>query len=771
MLLQRLFSFASMAALISTALAKPVVVKGDSWEVPEAVRPLNHLEVRNPMAEARSQYLEKRLSGEVNLRNSWVEKSLFSSSVGGVSISARCVECHIDGTVSVDLSNENLINPVLRMDFVGVKAWIELGLIVTGGKTFTLNLYTSQSPIGIGFPGLNVGVLLFVDLVLDVDAEIDITGGFYVELANNSFIEAALLKGELEQTAFKGVGIQSIPVKVKHGDVMLTAALRVRVQAGVEADVIGTSAVVAVYANIIEFVLNLQVTAPNCYLEATEHFNVNIGAYADVELLFFDIAGPTASTTLYNSPTLTQCLIASKPASTGTLSMTGGVIGGNPSAPASLVSEYMSTTAARAMITPAPVNSSDPYALLPGALAAAQNSAPVSAQPIATGNSSDPYALLPGAIGVSKTLLLGSSRAATHSLHTGSADPYALLPGALGVAKSSGAATGSYPAGSNSTGIYIASTRGSTIAVTPSAPPAIIIKSYNPGLVNAPSSSALSTSTGYGINHVGPTAIPGLDSKSFSSKATDTYPYGSYTPSSATSTARYPAHNATLTAHATGPVTGIPYGTAGVDHEHPPIGPSTVVTMTICAVHVVNCPPEFAQLVTVTKALLGHPEATSLTTSTGADGIITTTSETPTGTKAPFVFPAKCTPLIPLEVPIVNIYVPPLDAVIPDSPSLNIIDYGYEQIIQDAAGNETTVMFDTATPMPMAIPTGGLSNSAYQPVPKIKEYNAHTTSASVSASAPAITADSVVLSSALNVRHSLTSVLGSFAAVFAIVLL
>ncbi|KAL2886221.1 hypothetical protein HOO65_060051 [Ceratocystis lukuohia] len=700
MLFQRLFSLASVASLLGSAMAKPVVVKSDTWEVPEAVRPLNHIEIRDPMVEARSQYLEKRLSGKLDL-----SKSLIDNTAGGIRISARCVECQTQGTVNFQLTNEDVINPVLRIDFTSVKAWIEVGLIVSGGKAFSLNLYSSQTPIGIGVPGLNIGVLLFVDLVIDVDAEIDMTGGFFVELAENSYIEAALLKGQLEQTAFKGVGVQSIPVKVKYFDVLLTASLRVRVQAGVEAKFAGTTAVVGVYANVIEFVLSLEVVDNDCYFEATEHFNVNIGAYAKLELLFFKVGAPTASTTLFRSPTLTQCIEETKPTTMNRImTKSGQVIGDSPT------SNY-------------PLITSPP------------------------GDASDPSALLPGSISASKTMPPGTGITKGTGLPTG--NPYAMPSGVLGAEKPTG--------GVGSTGLPYYSNRTNT-AVAPSAAYTLSTKlSSRPAI----STATRASSPEYGGKGSGIAAVPYPTSDSYSPKATGTYGQRPYAPSAAASGPSYPVYNATITSHAGTQATGIPYGTA------PPIA-GDVYTITMCAVHAINCPAEYVQYITVTR-----PYESSQTSSAA------TVTEAPTTSRAPFQFPTNCTSLEPLETPIVNVYVPPPDAVMPDSQSLNIIDYGYEQIIHNAAGNETTILLETATAINVAptvipvVPSGLSGDGGFNALPKIKEYEGSNTKTTASASVSAFPPSSsdVVQSSALILRSSFGGVMASLVAMFAVTVL
>jgi hypothetical protein len=96
---------------------------------------------------------------------------------------------------------------------------------------------------------------------------------------------------------------------------------------------IGAGALVGIYANLIEFVAVLDST-PTCALRGREWFDLNVGAYArlDVVVDFKTIGAiPTISTTLLNSPTLTQCWIERSPHETSGPLPTSDVSGRPPS--------------------------------------------------------------------------------------------------------------------------------------------------------------------------------------------------------------------------------------------------------------------------------------------------------------------------------------------------------------------------------------------------------------------------------------------------------
>lgn len=85
----------------------------------------------------------------------------------------------------------------------------------------------------------------------------------------------------------EGLQSQSLPVTVVSGKGTFKADLRLRVQAGAEASLdifgIGAGAVVGIYANIIEFVAVIEET-PSCPLEADFWWDLNVGAYAHLDV-------------------------------------------------------------------------------------------------------------------------------------------------------------------------------------------------------------------------------------------------------------------------------------------------------------------------------------------------------------------------------------------------------------------------------------------------------------------------------------------------------
>ncbi|KAI1429347.1 hypothetical protein F5Y12DRAFT_482182 [Xylaria sp. FL1777] len=281
--------------------------------------------VREGIKFARSQDVEKRASADFSLERSWNNEVLFggawndtspdSNTAEHAEVSVTCLSCYTHGTVTAKVTDEHFLKPRLRLGFSGVEAYASLGVRASAGQTFSLNLFASNSPVGIGISGLDVGVVFFVDLVFSLSEAIDLTAGFQVSVPDDAYIEADIFKGDIDDSAFGGLSSQSLPVTVVSGTATFKADLRLRVQAGAEASIdlfgIGAGAVIGIYANMIEFVAVIEKT-PTCDLETEIWWDVNVGAYAHLDVVVdYTTLGPvpTVSTTLLAAETISSCWV------------------------------------------------------------------------------------------------------------------------------------------------------------------------------------------------------------------------------------------------------------------------------------------------------------------------------------------------------------------------------------------------------------------------------------------------------------------------------
>lgn len=85
--------------------------------------------------------------------------------------------------VELDLHNiTGLPGASIHFEFDDLELYLELDVKLSAGATYTLNLYTSETPEGISVPGVTIGAVFSVDLILITDAEIDIGSGIHIKL-------------------------------------------------------------------------------------------------------------------------------------------------------------------------------------------------------------------------------------------------------------------------------------------------------------------------------------------------------------------------------------------------------------------------------------------------------------------------------------------------------------------------------------------------------------------------------------------------------------
>ncbi|KAK6850290.1 hypothetical protein PG995_014123 [Apiospora arundinis] len=332
MLFQRSFAAALLAAVGCLASPTPPL------EVSMLTSDQTDAMVLEGINLAHTSQLERRLKADFSMAKKWNHEVLFDggyawkqdNSAETVGLAITCLDCETKGSVTAKLW-EDLLHPSLRLQFNGVEAYILLGLNASTSTTVSVNLFASNTPIGLHYPGLSVGVVFFVDLVFTLDAHIDMSGGFYVKLADDAFLQADIFKGDVKDYFFDGIKSKSLPITVATGSgATFKADLRLRVQVGAEAKLktfgIGAGAAMGIYANLVEFVAAIE-TTPTCALETREWFDLNVGAYARLDVVVdYKTLGlvPTVSTTLLSAPTLTQCWIPQK--SSGLVGLPGKTI-------------------------------------------------------------------------------------------------------------------------------------------------------------------------------------------------------------------------------------------------------------------------------------------------------------------------------------------------------------------------------------------------------------------------------------------------------------
>jgi hypothetical protein len=76
----------------------------------------------------------------------------------------------------------------LQIEFNDLEIYVELETILLG-PTFTINLFTSDTPLGLGYANTQLGVTFTIDLIVNASTEIDIFNGFHLKLEDNLSIQ------------------------------------------------------------------------------------------------------------------------------------------------------------------------------------------------------------------------------------------------------------------------------------------------------------------------------------------------------------------------------------------------------------------------------------------------------------------------------------------------------------------------------------------------------------------------------------------------------
>ncbi|KAH8692049.1 hypothetical protein BGW36DRAFT_303514 [Talaromyces proteolyticus] len=224
----------------------------------------------------------------------------------------------------------------LKFQFDGLELYMLLDTTLSVGATYTLNLFTSKDPIGIAIgENLLLGVVFAIDLILDVNAEIDIRSGFHIKLDDGAALDINMFNTDVANIALKGGHFEFLPVRVSNAGATFSAILRLSIHAGLETGERGltvdghtfgnfsTGIEVGVFINVAEFITN--VTTPtvsdsnsSCEIQVMEEYRFAVGAEAGATLAVDKHSwGPSPETTIpiwYT--TLEACAAQTTPSTT-----------------------------------------------------------------------------------------------------------------------------------------------------------------------------------------------------------------------------------------------------------------------------------------------------------------------------------------------------------------------------------------------------------------------------------------------------------------------
>ncbi|KAM5354788.1 hypothetical protein ACJ41O_001434 [Fusarium nematophilum] len=258
---------------------------------------------------ARRGLFDGDLFGEVEDHTEDLNWSEINTAIGDLTnfpdFNVDCNECRLSGSIQTSLKDSEL-----RITFTETSALVNISLAIGAGDEQIIPIWNIG---GINF-GKGLGLGLFLELVISLDGELEATGGFQFTIPAGSGVSASL-DGDIVNPNFDAVDGDLLPWDVTRGSGTLKVSLRLRTELGLNSKVVDLPANTAVglYLNLVEYVVvfDNEEDDPACPLEATESWNINAGAYAEVNVDLDAITlgiEPTKSTTFFTVPASTLCL-------------------------------------------------------------------------------------------------------------------------------------------------------------------------------------------------------------------------------------------------------------------------------------------------------------------------------------------------------------------------------------------------------------------------------------------------------------------------------
>ncbi|KAI1120970.1 hypothetical protein F5Y10DRAFT_257324 [Nemania abortiva] len=211
--------------------------------------------------------------------------------------------------VSFDVDIPDIPECRLSLQFDELELYMLLDTVLSAGASYTLNIYSSKTPIGIAIDSETfVGVIASIDLLLAADADIDISSGLHIKVDDGMALDLSLFSHNVSSLTFNGGSFEFLPVAVQSASGILSATLRVSLHAGVsvESDIsdivsVSTGTEVLVYADLAEFTTNITAVPAgddnDCQLRVQQVYQLALGAAAGATLAIGpETWGPSPST-------------------------------------------------------------------------------------------------------------------------------------------------------------------------------------------------------------------------------------------------------------------------------------------------------------------------------------------------------------------------------------------------------------------------------------------------------------------------------------------
>ncbi|KAF9768992.1 hypothetical protein IL306_013657 [Fusarium sp. DS 682] len=265
-----------------------------------------------------------------SLANSWEDHTLFdgiAAPANGVSAAIKLglnlPKTQIEGDVTLELVEDFLKEPRVRIGLGGIKAYVELDIAASAAVHESIELFAS-SALELEIPGLleaSAGAALALDLVVGVDAAIDLSAGVYLAFGEEAFVEVSLLTKEIVDVSLEGLVAKALPIGVAaevdlSAEVSLTLGLRLRSEIDLKADLdipvleIEAGAKIAVWVSLFEYTAVL-IATDNCAVSVDELIALTLGLAVELNVEVGDILdislAPTLTVTLATAAQAKVC--------------------------------------------------------------------------------------------------------------------------------------------------------------------------------------------------------------------------------------------------------------------------------------------------------------------------------------------------------------------------------------------------------------------------------------------------------------------------------
>lgn len=107
-------------------------------------------------------------------------------------------------TIDVDLNLQNDLDDLpeaqVHFEFDDLEMYLDLDIKLATHSTYTINIFTTETPFGVSFTDLTLGLVFSVDLILIADTDIDIQAGIHIRIDKGLGFDFGLLNGNVSKT-------------------------------------------------------------------------------------------------------------------------------------------------------------------------------------------------------------------------------------------------------------------------------------------------------------------------------------------------------------------------------------------------------------------------------------------------------------------------------------------------------------------------------------------------------------------------------------------